>query len=155
MERPMRKKVVRNKYLEGPEATINRLYNKYIRKGTITIAVDFDDTLKMEDPYELSPILGMLTAMKLGFNCKIILYTCRSSNSGTENLKEAVEYCKSKGLEFDAINESVDADYIGLNGKIYYDIFLDDKAGLHGSIEVLTGFINKVYNEWKQTQTKV
>ena len=69
------------------------------------IAVDFDDTLSlgslefMESNIPL--IKKIIEVRELGH--KIILWTCR----GEEWLDEAIEFCKSHGLEFDAINENV------------------------------------------------
>ena len=58
---------------------------------------------------------------------KLILWTCRRD----ERLATAVEYCKTIGLTFDAINENLPEmiDYFGGDTrKIYADVYIDDKA---------------------------
>lgn len=58
---------------------------------------------------------------------KIILWTCRVN----ERLQEAVEWCKSYGLEFDAVNENL-PEMIEFYGndtrKVHADVYIDDKA---------------------------
>ena len=94
------------------------------------IAVDFDGTL-CKDAYpgigvpNLRLIRSLICNRKNGD--KLILWTCREG----ELLQEAVDWCKARGLEFDAVNENVpelkekygtDPRKIGCNLKI------DDKA---------------------------
>ena len=70
------------------------------------VAVDFDGTLSLDSQY---PNIGRFNThlyealMKLkGIGWSIVLWTCREG----KELKEAVEWCKMNGLEFDAINEN-------------------------------------------------
>ena len=76
------------------------------------IAVDFDGTL-VENKYpEIGkPLRGftddtlfneLITLRKRGV--KVILWTCRLG----KELENAVNFCKSMGLEFDAINDDVE-----------------------------------------------
>ena len=57
----------------------------------------------------------------------MILYTCREGDL----LREAVDWCKAHGLEFDAVNENL-PERIALYGgdcrKISADAYLDDLA---------------------------
>ena len=102
----------------------------------LTIAVDFDGTLceyafpgigeQTEDQVELMEKLKNLRAN----GHKLILYTCRGDNKEYPCLTNAVNWCKEKGLEFDAINESI-PEFIKKSGpspKPVADIYLDDKA---------------------------
>ena len=45
------------------------------------------------------------------------------------------------------MNEHAWEDYRGLNGKVFYDIFLDDKAGLGQACEILELALNRILNE--------
>ena len=71
-----------------------------------TIAVDFDGTL-CENKYpeigqaKKDVINRLLEEQKRG--AKIILWTCRCD----KYLKLAVEWCKSKGINFDAVNSNL------------------------------------------------
>jgi len=94
----------------------------------IKIAVDFDGTI-VEHQYpeigkeKLFAFETLHELQKKGF--KLILWTVRSG----EKLEEAVEFCRSKGLEFYAVNknypeEVIDDDFVR---KIEIDIYIDDK----------------------------
>lgn len=99
------------------------------RKYTI-YACDFDGTLA-ESIYpgigspNMALINHLIKRRKQGN--KVILWTCRCG----ERLKEAVEWCRQFGLEFDAVNENLPEmiEWFGTDSrKIHADIFIDDKA---------------------------
>ena len=94
------------------------------------VAVDFDGTLCKHD----YPLIGEanyrliddLTYYRSRGN-KLILWTCRRD----KHLQDAIEWCKSLGLEFDTINENLPEIIEEMGGnsrKIYADYYLDDKA---------------------------
>lgn len=98
--------------------------------GNKIIAVDFDGTLCVQCWPEIGEpkdvlIKELIEEKKKG--TRLILWTCRNG----EQLNEAVEWCKARSLEFDAINENL-PELIELYGgdtrKINADIYLDDKA---------------------------
>ncbi|PKM70143.1 MAG: hypothetical protein CVU94_00675 [Firmicutes bacterium HGW-Firmicutes-19] len=94
------------------------------------IAVDFDGTL-CEDKW---PAIGrpnkeliqrLKEARQVGQ--KVILWTCRED----QLLKDAVAWCKSYGLEFDAVNANLPeriALYKTDPRKVGADLYLDDRA---------------------------
>ena len=99
----------------------------------LTIAVDFDGTLcdfafpkigkQTEDQKELMETL--IQMRKDGH--KLILWTNRGDNKEYPVLTEAIEWCRKKGLEFDAINQNL-PDQKKLSGpspKVMADIFID------------------------------
>lgn len=93
------------------------------------IAVDFDGTI-VEHMY---PIIGkeklnaifFLKRIKFEYpETQYILWTCREG----KELQEAVNWCKHRGVEFDAVNTNiVDFDGKLAKSKIYADIYIDDK----------------------------
>ena len=94
------------------------------------IAVDFDGTLCYEAWPEIgtakTDVLDAIKAMQ-AFGDYIILWTCRTGKL----LDEAINWCKDKGLEFDAVNENlpfVIERYGGDNRKIHADLYIDDKS---------------------------
>ena len=100
------------------------------------IAVDFDGTLcELAFPkigkqnQEQKELLEILIKLKKEGH-KIILWTNRGDNDQYKVLTEAVDWCSSKGLEFDAINENLpDQKKIsGYSPKIMADYYIDDKA---------------------------
>lgn len=93
------------------------------------IAVDFDGTL-CEDIFpnigNETEVLQHVRVLK-NLGCKLILYTCRRDT----NLSKAVEWCKNRGLTFDAINENLEEnikEYGGDTRKIWANVYLEDKA---------------------------
>ena len=101
----------------------------------IKIAVDFDGTI-VEHRY---PAIGetklfafetLKELQKRGF--LLILWTFRAGNE----LEEAIEFCRSKGVEFYAINKNYPEEVFETSTprKIDADIFIDDR-NLGGFIE--------------------
>ena len=92
------------------------------------IAVDFDGTI-VRHKY---PLIGdeipfavdtLRTLQKEGH--QIILWTYRTGDL----LQEAVDFCKSRGLEFYAVNRNYpEEDYDeSISRKIYADLYIDDR----------------------------
>lgn len=94
------------------------------------LAVDFDGTLCMSDyPNIGNPNMELIEALKRRQSCgdQLILWTCRAEHF----LDEAVEWCKSHGLHFDAVNDNVPetVELWGHNSrKITADIYIDDRS---------------------------
>lgn len=93
------------------------------------IAVDFDGTIVDHSyPYigkERTNAIFFLKRIKFEFpEVQYVLWTCREGSA----LKEAVEWCKLKGVEFDAVNTNV-VDFNGVLAvsKIYADVYVDDR----------------------------
>lgn len=91
------------------------------------VAVDFDGTLSLDAQY---PNIGRFNThlyealMKLkGIGWSIVLWTCREG----KELREAVEWCKMNGLEFDAINENP-PEVPFKSRKVVADLYVDDRA---------------------------
>ncbi|GAF71748.1 unnamed protein product [marine sediment metagenome] len=55
---------------------------------------------------------------------KLILWTVRS----TDTLREAVDYCEEKGIEFLGINENPTQKFWSGSPKAYAQLFIDDAA---------------------------
>ena len=94
------------------------------------IAVDFDGTLctdcfpKIGQPN--TALIELLKGLRRQGR-KIILWTCRCG----KQLEEAVEWCRKRELEFDAVNENLPEiiEKYGSDGrKIYADVYIDDKS---------------------------
>jgi len=102
----------------------------------LKIAVDFDGTLCTyafpkigeQTPKHLELMQTLIKLREDGH--KLILWTNRGDNEEYPVLTEAIEWCKEKGLEFDAVNENL-PDTKKLSGpspKIMADYYIDDKA---------------------------
>ena len=108
--------------------------------GPLKIAVDFDGTI-VEHKYpeigkEILFAFDTLRALQKQRH-QLILWTFRSGRE----LDEAVEYCRSNGIEFYAVNKSYpeeEFDEYESSRKIDADIFIDDRniGGLPGWGEI-------------------
>ena len=95
-----------------------------------TIAIDFDGTLVENlypdiGPPKMDIINRAIEEQKRG--SKLILWTCRCN----EQLDDAVNYCKSFGLFFDAINSNIEERikvFKDDSRKVSADEYWDDRA---------------------------
>ena len=94
------------------------------------IAVDFDGTITKESKWpELGepniPLINELIRRRRNGD-KLILWTCRDGDL----LNAAINFCKTFGLEFDAVNENLPEiiETYGGSRKISADLYVDDKA---------------------------
>ena len=91
------------------------------------VAVDFDGTLSLGAQYpdigyfNLSLYKALMDLRKCDWS--IVLWTCREG----EELREAVEWCKMNGLEFDAINENP-PEVPFKSRKVVANMYIDDRA---------------------------
>lgn len=100
------------------------------KKHAPIIAVDFDGTLcENEWPgigaTKWATVQALIAAQAAG--ARLILWTNRVG----PRLAEAVEWCRQRELEFDAVNENLPevlAAFVTDCRKVYADIYLDDRA---------------------------
>lgn len=138
-----------SKYFDS-DILLGRLLKNYYKHGSIIVAFDFDDTVR--DYHTLKPIqdvVELLRLLKARGYAKLVCYTCRSGEGidgqGAQYVKD---YLALYDITYDAFNEPVvkmlhpeTGEEIPQSGKIYYNIFLDDKAGLGQAFEVLERFV--------------
>lgn len=105
----------------------------------LTIAVDFDGTIVHNKYPEIGkPMLFAIETLKKlqAEGHQLILWTYRTGRE----LQEAVDYCKSKGIQFYAVNQSYPEEVYekSLSRKIQADVFIDDRniGGLKGWGEI-------------------
>ena len=108
----------------------NRVSKEQMSALPYIIAVDFDGTL-VEDKFpeigKKRPTVWARHEHAKRMGAKIILWTSRDH----ENLEAAVEYCKSEGLTFDAVNENIKECQELFNNdtrKVYANEYWDDRA---------------------------
>ena len=101
------------------------------------IAIDFDGTLCANAWPAIGAarqgVIDYAKRQKEG-GAKLILWTNRTG----DRLAEAVAWCKTHGLEFDAVNENLPEMIEHFGGdcrKIFADVYIDDKAILPDSVE--------------------
>ena len=100
--------------------------------GHYIFAVDFDNTLIKGNTWpdvngEMNIPMIKYLQMEQARGSKIILWTCRTG----QPLQDAVDLCKSYGLEFDAVNENLPEmikAYGNNSRKVSADKYIDDNA---------------------------
>lgn len=103
--------------------------NKAVQRKII--AVDFDGTLCENKWPEIGEanmqLIWHLTEQREKYGARLILWTCRVG----DKLIEALEWCRLRGLIFDAVNENLPDVIEWMGGdtrKIYADEYIDDRA---------------------------
>lgn len=124
---------------------IDRLYKEYLKHKSLLIAVDFDDTVFdfHDEGTNHRLVLELLKECgELGFY--ITIYTA----STPDRYNFMREYFAKDGIPVHSINKNpIENLPYGHHGKIYYNIFLDDRAGLYSAYIVLRETVDKIKNK--------
>lgn len=95
------------------------------------IAVDFDGTLcehRFPEIGEPKQIVIEYIRKQAEQGTKVILHTCRDNiENGRKYLQEAIDWCLEHGVPFHAVNYNPWVPF-GKSGKLYADIYIDDRA---------------------------
>lgn len=113
-----------------------RLIDEYNTHKNLIIAFDFDNTVfdYHNKGYVFESVISLLKECSdLGLT--MVLFTC---NDNEKTLSLHREFLITKGIRVDYINESP----IMQTKKPYYNILLDDRAGLSESFRILTNVID-------------
>jgi hypothetical protein len=130
-----------NDTFTSTQACVERLMSEYERHKSLIVAFDFDDTVfdyhQKGRTYER--VLALLQrCYQLRFH--LVLFTACSP----DKFDGMREYLADKGIGVSAINENPIPLPFGSSGKIYYNILLDDRAGLGQAVEVLSQVLERV-----------
>ena len=113
---------------------VNRLYKEYKRHPRIIVACDFDDTVSpYHDKSETHQRVFSVLRECQKHNFYIVLWTA----SAPERFDFMKNFMNENGIKIDSINENPIPLPFGNNGKIYYNILLDDRAGLGSALDTL------------------
>lgn len=107
----------------------------------VIVAVDFDGTL-CDCDYPIAgkehwELIHALQELKVEGKIDLILWTCRSGKI----LDFAVNWCRERGLIFDAVNENLPRiikKYGGDTRKISADIYIDDFAKSYEELSLMS-----------------
>lgn len=111
---------------------IDRLLYEWKRYKEIVIAVDFDNTIYdyHNQGLEHDCIIELIQQCQQ-IGCWVMIFTANDNNG--DFIKD---YCSSIGIRVDSINEN--APFVPFNTKKpFYNILLDDRAGLKESYNIL------------------
>lgn len=113
-----------------------RLIDEYNTHKNLIIAFDFDNTVfdYHNKGYKFDSVISLLKECS-DFGLTMVLFTC---NDDEKTLSLHREFLSSKGIKVDYVNESP----IMQTKKPYYNILLDDRAGLSESFRILANVID-------------
>ena len=125
-----------NKYIE-------RLYKEWKQHGKIVIAVDYDSTIypwhTIDNKEDIDKVISILQVAH-NTGAYIVINTC----SNPDRYEEIQKHCENIKIPIDSINSNpLDLPY-GKNGKVYANIYLDDRAGLLESLNTLETAMYKI-----------
>lgn len=128
------------------ENCVDRLMKEWDEHGSLFVAFDFDNTVFDYHRKGFTfPAVEFLLRESKKAGLKLILFTAKETK---EELDRCVEYCKERGYEPDFINTSP----IMNTKKPYYNILLDDRAGLQSAAGTLITVITNIYLAKKQNE---
>lgn len=130
-----------DKYL-NPTETYKRLLSEYNKYGSLVVAVDFDGTLYdfHNEGITFYNVIDLLRELKKA-NCYIIIFTANDNTEFIEN------YLLENQIPYDGINENPSF-FKGKSSKIYYNILLDDRAGLKEVYTQLLTLLTDIKHEF-------
>ena len=117
----------------------HRLIGEYEKYHNLIIGFDFDNTICGLDNESISKVILLLQeCKKLGFT--LCLYTISASD---EWLEWKVKYCEYFGISPNYVNDSP---VLRGNRKPFFNILLDDRAGLNEACACLETVVNYIQN---------
>lgn len=120
---------------------VERLFNEYKQHKKLVVAVDFDDTFfdYHKKGYSYPVVIELIKeCQELGFY--IVLFT----GCAKDKWPGMIEYCKSIGITPAAVNQNPIPLPFGNDGKIYFNILFDDRAGLWEACCIMRAFLNEI-----------
>ena len=129
----------------------NRLAKEWLKNGKIIIACDLDDTII---PYneEIKDNCKKMVDLILECQKEGIVFLINTAR-GEQQLEIAKEQVEKLGIEVHGVNQMHPewGKPYGINGKIYANIFLDDRGGIKSSYWDLSETLSIVKQERKKS----
>lgn len=129
-------------YFIQENSLYRRLRDDYFNYDRIIIAYDIDDTVRPYKEYNTSceKTKQLLKECKEVLNPYFIVFTANS------DIDEVEKFLEQEELPYDKINENIDIIVYenNIKSKVFYTIFLDDKAGLKEAYEALNKLVTEV-----------
>lgn len=128
-----------NKYEE-------RFYKEWKQHGKAVIAVDYDSTIfpwhTIDNKEDIKRTIDLLQ-VAVNTGAYIVINTCSDPGRHLEIQK----HCEELKIPIDGINTNpIDLPY-GKYGKVYANIYLDDRAGLTQALDMLENVMYKIRGE--------
>lgn len=137
-------------FIKDSTLAIERLIEEYWKHNNLVIGVDFDDTIR--DTFgrglrNIEKLVKKLKALQRDFNCTLCVWT---ANADEALVRKSWE---EKGLNVDYYNESPIKKPHFNSVKPYFNVLLDDRAGLDSSyrqIKVLLKVLKKQRKDFEK-----
>lgn len=129
------------------ENCVERLIAEWRKHPRLIVALDYDDTVFdwRSVGSEHKVVLDLIReCQKLNFH--IVMWTA----SAPERFPFIQEFMRNAGIDVSSINENPIELPFGNHKKIYYNILLDDRAGLGASVAILQETIRRIKEETEQ-----
>jgi len=123
------------------ENSYRRLYSEYEEHGSLVVAFAFDNTVYdfHKNGWKFDDVVNLLRKLK-SINCHLIVFTaCQEGD-------KVVDYIVANNIPFDSINENPPF-FHSESRKIYFNVLLDDRAGLSECFNLLTRLYNELTNK--------
>ena len=112
---------------------VDRLFDEWKKYGSLIVAYDYDNTVFdfYNKGYKYPKVIELLQeCKKMGFHLTVF------TSCNDERFPEIEKYLQENNIPFDGINET--PDFIPFKGrKVYFNILLDDRAGLSSAYDQL------------------
>jgi len=140
-------KYIKSDPYTNEDMVLNRLRKEYKKYGKLIIAYDFDYTINnyRDENWEYTKVVQLLKDWK--GRAEFICYTASSK----DRYKEIKNKAKELDIKIDCINKNIKGMRVPKGGKIFYNIFLDDRAGLDECARVLRKLITEIKKEEEQS----
>ena len=130
---------VKNLLSTNPSFLLMRLIEQYQKQECLIVAYDFDDTVSPYWCAGCTQVQSILRRLRDNISAYFIVYTC---NKDHDKIKKFLD---KNDIPYDSINEN--APFAPqIEGKLFYNVFLDDKAGLGEVVNTLDQFLYLVNN---------
>ena len=128
-----------------PSFLLERLITQYKKQEQIVVAYDFDDTVRPMYCADCGHVQSLLRMLKEKANAYLIVFTSNEDIESVEN------YLFNWEIPYDAINQN--APFVPFkDGKIFYNILLDDKSGLGEVVNTLEQFLYLIENGYRKKE---
>lgn len=124
------------------EFCVDRLHREYSAHKKLILAVDYDDTLYdfHNKGHSYDQVINLVLECQRDYGFYIVIFT----GTPPDKWGDIYAHCETLGIKIDSINKNPISLPFGNDGKIYYNILLDDRGGLQQSFEILRKTVDKI-----------
>jgi len=121
-------------YFMIEENAVQRLLREWNAYGRIVVAYDFDNTVYdyHQEGHDYSEVIELIHQLHEA-GAYLMVYTARPQTE----LYKVSNYLDENRIPYDSVNKMPDFLPFTENKKLYYNILLDDRAGLLSSVNIL------------------